>query len=133
MTHRESEQYRLELTEIIKELPKEVGECLPEGLKDRLLDIARKVGASTRSARINDNGQRIVYNDSIENLFSNVYQALDTASIIEACRISARSSWISLVATIISLLAMVAAWVVAWVVFFTKGKTVFSFPAKAEA
>ncbi|OHB62082.1 MAG: hypothetical protein A2168_05790 [Planctomycetes bacterium RBG_13_50_24] len=120
MTHRESEQYRLELTEIIKELPKEVGECLPEGLKDRLLDIARKVGASTRSARINDNGQRIVYNASIEDLISNVYQALDTASIIEACRISARSSWISLVATIISLLAMVAAWVVAWIAVLAK-------------
>jgi hypothetical protein len=111
MTHRESEQYRLELTEITKELPKEVGECLPEGLKERLLDIARKVGACTRSARIDDNGKRIVYNASIEDLISNIYQALDTASMIETCRISTRSFWITLVSTIISLLAVAAAWV----------------------
>jgi len=113
MTHRESELYRLKLAEITKELPKEVGEYLPESLKEGLLDIARKVGACTRSARIDDNGNRIVYNASIEDLISNIYQALDTASMIETCRISARNFWISLVATIISLLAMVAAWVAA--------------------
>ena len=111
MTHSESEQYRLELTEITKGLPKEVGECLPGGLKDRLMDIARKVGTCTRSARINDNGDRIVYNASIEDLISNIYQALDTASMIETCRISARNYSIALMATFISLLAMLAAWV----------------------
>jgi len=113
MTHKESEQYRLELTEITKRLPEKVGECLPEGLKEELLCVARKVGACTRSAHINDNGDRVVYNASIEDLISNIYQAINTASMIEMCRISARNFVIALGATIISFLAMVAAWVVA--------------------
>jgi hypothetical protein len=110
MTHKESEQYRLKLTEIIKRLPKEIGEQLPEGLKEDLLDVARKVGACTRSVHIKDNGSRDVYNASTEDLISNIHQALNTATTIEMCRISARNFWVALVATVIALLAMFAAW-----------------------
>jgi len=110
MTHKESEQYRLKLTEIIKRLPKEVGKELPEGLKEDLLDLAREVGACTRSVHIKDNGKRDVYNASTEDLISNIHQALNTASTIEMCRISSRNLWIAVIATIITLLAMLAAW-----------------------
>jgi hypothetical protein len=122
MTHKESEQYRLNLTEIIKRLPKEVGKELLEGLKEDLLDLAREVGACTRSVHIKDNGKRDIYNASTEDLISNIHQALNTASTIEMCRISARNFWVAVIASTvafvsvligsaISFLGMVATWV----------------------
>jgi hypothetical protein len=73
------------------------------------MDLARNVGACTRSVHIKNNGERDVYNASIEDLISNVHQALNTAVMIEMCRISARNFYISIVAAIIALLAMIAA------------------------
>ena len=106
MTHEESEKHRLKLTEIIKGLPEDVGEPLPDGLKPDLLELARKVGACTRSAHIKDNGDREVFNASIEDLISNIHQALYTASMIETCRISARNLWVAVIASIIAFISV---------------------------
>jgi len=124
MAHNEIERYRERLVELTKKLPEKVEDPLPEGLKPNLLDIAREIGACTRSVHIKDNGERDVYNASTEDLISNIHQALNTATTIEMCRISARNFWVAVIASIIafisvfigstiSLLSMVATWVAA--------------------
>jgi len=45
----------------------------------------------------------------------NIHYALQTATMIEMCRISNRNLWIALIATVIALFAMIAAWVAAFV------------------
>jgi len=84
----------------------------PPRQKERLRRLARRVGASIRSTSEEDGkiGGRPAL---ISEIIDNIRTALQTHSMIDACRISARSCWITLVATSISLLAMVAAWVAA--------------------
>jgi len=121
MTLNEIERYRERLVELTKKLPEKLEDPLPEGLKPNLLDIAREIGACTRSVHIKD---RDVYNASIEDLISNIHQALNTATMIEMCRISARNFWVAVIASIIafisvfigstiSLLSMATTWVAA--------------------
>jgi hypothetical protein len=121
MTLNEIERYRERLVELTKKLPEKLEDPLPEGLKPNLLDIAREIGACTRSVHIKD---RDVYNASIEDLISNIHQALNTATMIEMCRISARNFWVAVIASIIafisvfigstiSLLSMATIWVAA--------------------
>ena len=98
MTHKEIEGYRKEKTEILK--TKE-----PEK-RQRLLDLARKVGASTTNwARIGGE------NDATESqLVDNIERALQTATMIDMCKTSAKNYKIAITASIIALLSALAAW-----------------------
>jgi hypothetical protein len=124
MGHKEIEQYRKRLVGLIKNLPEKVNETLPEGLKKNLMDIAREIGACTRSVHIKDNGELVVYNATTEDLISNIHQALNTASMIDACRTAERNFGVAIIASIIAFisvfvgstinfLSMVATWVIA--------------------
>ena len=70
----------------------------------KLRELALEVGATYMSIE-----RQKTANEG--ELTDGIHKALQTASMIEMYRISARSLWIALAAVIISLLAMVAAWV----------------------
>ena len=99
-----------------------LGEENTESRLKKLQELAKEVGASiTRVERVEtqrDVMGAVTYKPSNEitetEIVHNINFALQTETMIEMCRISARSHWIALVATIISLLAMVAAWIAAF-------------------
>jgi hypothetical protein len=64
--------------------------------------LAKKVGAQQ------PNATNIEFRDMIVN---NINHALQTASMIEMCRIASRNFWIAIVAAIIAGFSAVAAWV----------------------
>ena len=111
MTRKEIEQKKARLVEILK-----------EGNSDKrrkdLEELAKIVGASiTRMGKTpchqNIDG-KICYTTSNEitetEIVHNIQFALQTETMVETCRISARNFWVALVATVIALLAMFAAW-----------------------
>jgi hypothetical protein len=111
MRHKEIEKKRKELTEILAQEN-------AEKRWERLQKLAREVGASvTRMGKtpIHQNiDGRICYTTSNEitetEIVHNIQFALQTETMIEVCRTSAKNFWVALVATVIALLAMFAAW-----------------------
>jgi hypothetical protein len=111
MTHDQSEAYRIKKTEILAKDP---------NVYDPLEDLAKKVGASTTN-RDRGHGKA-----TIPQLVENIDSALQTASMIETCRIATENCDIAQRATKaaichyriaagIAILAMIAAWVAIFV------------------
>lgn len=109
MTHEQIEAHRVKKTEILaKDL----------NAHDSLMDLAKKIGASTTN-RDKGHGKA-----TIPQLVENIDSALQTASMIETCRIASENCDIVQRATKaaichyriaagIAILAMIAAWVAA--------------------
>ncbi len=98
MNHKEIEKYQQQKAEILKKTK-------PERRED-LVDLARKVGASTSNwARMGGE------NDATESqLVDNIERALQAAATIDMCKTASRSWIIAVVAVIISTLSALAAW-----------------------
>jgi len=110
MTRKEIEKKKAGLDEILKD------EDAAKRLEN-LQKLAKEVGASiTRMERVQtrhdaSNVYYNVFNEITETeIVHNIQVALQTETMVEACRISARNFWVALVATVIALLAMFAAW-----------------------
>jgi enoyl-[acyl-carrier-protein] reductase (NADH) len=110
MTRKEIEKKKARLVEILKEED-------PGKRRKDLEELAKIVGASiTRMERVQTrhNASTVYYDVSNEitetEIVHNIQFALQTETMVEACRISARNFWVALVATVIALLAMFAAW-----------------------
>jgi hypothetical protein len=110
MTRKEIKQKKARLVEILKE-----GD--PDKRRKDLEELAKIVGASvTRIVRIKvgSEASKVYYkHDNViteTEIVHNIQVALQTETMVEACRISARNFWVALVATVIALLAMFAAW-----------------------
>jgi hypothetical protein len=110
MTRKEIKQKKARLVEILKE-----GD--PDKRRKDLEELAKIVGASvTRIVRIKvgSEASKVYYkHDNViteTEIVHNIQFALQTETMVEACRISARNFWVALVATVIALLAMFAAW-----------------------
>lgn len=116
MKRKEIEEYRQKLVEI-QMMPKE------EGRKGVLHELAKEVGASTEHTKIvgtstqksgNVTETTIHQNPISESdLVQNINHALQTASMIDMCKIANRNFVIALIATLIALGSAVAAWVAA--------------------
>ncbi len=111
MTHRETEEHRKKLAEIINS-PSEPDGNPAKGTKHDLRELARKVGASTRAMYVNPASAKPVgYDASISDLIDNIHQALQTATMIDMCKTASRNYVIALIATIIALGSSVALWI----------------------
>jgi hypothetical protein len=93
MTHEEIEAKRRELQEILE---KHEAKILNDADTTRALrELARKVGASTQTVFLNNtvSGTKRVFNDAaIPELAHNIHFALQTASMIDACRTAAENT-----------------------------------------
>ena len=94
MTYEEIKRCRQELLDILN--------IDSEGKQNQLLrNLAKKVGAQQPNAK------NVEFRDMIVN---NINHALQTASMIESCRIAAKNYKIALIATAIALISALAAW-----------------------
>lgn len=103
MTHREIISWPQELSEILRsEKPKK---------RQDLLVLAEKVGASrSHWARIGGD------NDATESqLVDNIQRAIQTASMINMCKIAANRFWVATIIAAIALTTAIVAWVTALV------------------
>lgn len=128
MTHEEIEANRRELSEILRKRHPD-GKYKPE-VKGELQKLADKVGATTQTVfpNIIQGGARYVRDAEECELAYNIHHALQTASMIDACRTAAKNHEVALAATKeaaesrrTSKYAMIAAWVAAvgaWAVVF---------------
>ena len=112
MNRRQIEEAEQELERILSK------EALPDGnppptQKNQLRRLARRVGASIRSTS-ERNGRIGGRPALISEIIGNIHTALQTHSMIDACRISGRNFWIAVIASIVAFLSMVAAWVAAF-------------------
>jgi hypothetical protein len=110
MTHEEIEQYRKKLIEII-ERPKQSDGNPAEGTKRDLRELAKRVGANTRAIYTDTNGVLKGYDAGISDLIDNIHIALQTATMIDMCKTSAKNYKIAIMASIIALLSALAAWI----------------------
>ena len=103
MKHKEIEQMKVKLSEILKE------DDAGTRLRD-LQPLAKQVGASTtRMVRYVDEPQASNKITETE-IVHNIQEALRTETMIDMCKNSARNLWVALIATAIALLATLAAW-----------------------
>jgi len=93
MTHEEIEDRRKDLLDILQKRPGDQNQPLR--------DLAVKVGAQQ------PNASRVEFRDMIVN---NINHALQTASMIDMCKTSAKNHKIAITAAIIALLSALAAW-----------------------
>jgi len=118
MTHEEIETYRQELRGILE---KHEAKTLNDAdTMKALRELAKKVGASTQRVFFNNtvSGTKPVCNDAaIPELAYNIHQALQTASMINACQTAAKNHEIAVKAQKgarfsqgIAVGAMLAAW-----------------------
>ena len=125
MTYEEIESYRRRLQELIEKWrPTETPESA-EVTKGDFYKLARQVGASTRAILHTEAGLPKGYDASISDVVSNIHQALQTASMIDACRTAAKNHEIALKAqesarlsqriSIVVMLAAVVSAIAAWV------------------
>ena len=95
MTFEEIKQCRQELLDILN--------IDPERKQHQpLRNLAKKVGAQQ------PNATNVEFRDMIVN---NINHALQTATMIEMCRIASRNFWITVMAAIAAVLSALAAWV----------------------
>jgi len=125
MTHEEIEACKKELAEILRKRDSN-GKYKP-GVKGELQRLADKVGASTQTVFIDiiQGGGRHVRDAEECELAYNIHQALQTASMIDACRTAAQnykialkaqesarlSQWISVGAMFAAVATAIAAWI----------------------
>lgn len=114
MAYEKIEQYKKQLIEIVQR-PKQAGGNPVTGTNEDLQELAQKVGASTRIIHIDEHGNQADRAAGIAILIDNIHTALQTATMIEMCRIAARNFWIAIVAAIIAGLSAVAAWVAVFI------------------
>jgi len=105
MSHKEIEEYRKELIEII-ERPKQSDGNPAEGTKRDLQELAKRVGANTRAIYTDPNGELKGYDAGISDLIDNIHTALQTASMINACKTASRSWIVAVIAVIISVISV---------------------------
>jgi hypothetical protein len=141
MTHEEIEKKRRELQDILEEHANKLKEHENKAVNDdetrnRLRDLAKQVGASTQAVFLNVTygGSRKVDEAEICELAYNIHHALQTASMIDACRTAAKnheiamkaheiaaqaqesarhSRWISVAVMLAAAASAAAAWVAA--------------------
>lgn len=83
-----------------------------KGTKHALRELARKVGANTRAMYINPSTEAPVgYDAGISDLIDNIHQALQTLTMIDACKTANRNFLIALIAALIALGSAVALWI----------------------
>jgi 5-enolpyruvylshikimate-3-phosphate synthase len=99
MTRKEIKENQTELDMILNTVDKETDRV------QKLIPLARKVGASSRKGPHGD----CVAGEP--ELVDNIQRALQTASMIDMCEISAKNYKIALIAAIIALLSTVATWI----------------------
>jgi hypothetical protein len=115
MTREEIEKKRKELTNILIEED-------AEKRLEKLQQLAKEVGASiTRMEKVEiqrDSRGAVRYQTSNEitetEIVHNIQVALETWTMVDVCKTSARNCKVSLSATVIAFLAMLAAWVAVW-------------------
>jgi len=111
MGHKEIENYRKGLQEIIDRPPQPDGNPA-KGTKEDLQKLAKKIGASTRSWYVHPTtGEPKGYDAGISDLIDNIHQALQTLTMIDMCETAARNFWIVVVAAIAAASSAVTAWV----------------------
>ena len=105
MKNKEIEQYREQLISIINREKQPNGNPEKNTRRD-LEDLAKKVGANTRAILTDATGRLKAYPAGISDLIDNIHKALQTASMINACK-AASMSWI--VAVISASIAFISA------------------------
>jgi hypothetical protein len=116
MTRKQIAAYRTKLVQIQKEID-------TDKKWEKTRDLALEIGASIwrihpfKDSDVTEttiDGTKINIKETKEattaEMVHNIHYALQTATMIEMCRISNRNFWIALIATVISPLAMLAAW-----------------------
>lgn len=98
MTHEEIEARRRELQDILERHENKALNAVDT--RHALHDLAKQVGASTQAVFLNvvQGGSRKVSEAEICELAYNIHQALQTASMIDACRTAAKNHEIALAA-----------------------------------
>lgn len=97
MTYDEIEIYRRQLQELIERWRPTEAPVSIDVTKGDFYELARKVGASTRAVFINpQTGLPAGYDASIDDVISNIHQALQTASMVDACRTAAKNHEIAM-------------------------------------
>lgn len=93
MTREEIEAYRHRLQALVEKWHPAEDPELGDVTKGDFQRLAREVGASTRAVYINPKtGGPAGYPALIDDLVSNIHQALQTASMIGACRTAAENA-----------------------------------------
>jgi hypothetical protein len=109
MKLKEIEENKQRLKEIIKTEP-DSSIMPPEGQKETLQKLARKVGAGTRMVYVGSEGNPKACPAGIADLIDNIHRALNTATMIAMARIANRNFWVTMAAVLIALLSAAAAW-----------------------
>ena len=121
MTHKEIEQYRKKLIEIISRKKQPDGNPA-KGTKEDLQELAKRVGASTRAIYTDRVGTPTGIDACISDLIDNIHTSLQTAAMIDVCKTAAQGYEIATeasrnaikhywIAVAIAVLSAVAAWV----------------------
>ncbi len=110
MNRKEIERCQSELKQLVSKPPQQNGNP-PKGQGESLKQLARQVGASTRMVYISSQGKPVACDASIADLIDNIHKALQTATMIDMAKTTARNFWIAVIAAATALLAMLAAWV----------------------
>jgi hypothetical protein len=93
MTHEETERYRKELQRLLASKRKGDGDYAPD-VRVNLEELAINVGASIGFYSENQD-RYCTKNTPIPVLSHNIHQALQTASMIDACRTAAESAMVA--------------------------------------
>ena len=126
MTHEEIETKRKRLQALVEKWHPTPTPEPDDVTKGDFQQLAREVGASTRAVFIDPKtGYPVGCDAGIAELINNIHQALQTASMIDACRTAAQNYKIALKAqenarlsqrvSVAAMLAAVAAAIAAWV------------------
>ena len=109
MTHKEIELCRRQLSKLTSALDKDKGE--KSTIKRKLQQLARKMGASTSFRWVHPNSSSLKEGEADSSeLIRNTHQALQTASIVESCRVANSNSCLSVVMAAGAVISAVAAW-----------------------
>jgi hypothetical protein len=98
--------WRQQLQEIVQ-MDKKQDELGPKDQKKRLQELAQEVGASTRGIGHSDS-RPYGYDASIAELIDNINQTIQTATSIKNCEYTRRSVYITIVAVVVSIVALLA-------------------------
>lgn len=96
MTHKEIEQYRKQLKEIIEDPIKDCSWENQPGTQTKLRELARKIGANTGDFKYDHTLETVSRVEaSVSELIDNIHTALQTASTIDMCRTAAKNNRIA--------------------------------------
>jgi len=108
MNRREIKKAQLELKQILSREPKPDGNP-PDDQKEQLRKLARRVGASIRSTS-ERNGKIGGRPALISEIIDNIHTALQTHSMIDACRTAGRNFLIAVIAAVAAWAAVAVTW-----------------------